>query len=55
MPGPAGANQTVSVLSTINPSDVARIEVLRGAAATTLYGMDAASGVILIQTRRGGQ
>jgi TonB-dependent SusC/RagA subfamily outer membrane receptor len=55
VPGPAGTNQTVSVLSTINPADVARIEVLRGAAATTAYGMEASSGVILIVTRRGGR
>jgi TonB-dependent SusC/RagA subfamily outer membrane receptor len=53
IPGPDGANQSVSMLSTINPADVERIEVLRGAAATTLYGIEANAGVILIQTRRG--
>jgi TonB-dependent SusC/RagA subfamily outer membrane receptor len=42
----------VSVLSAISPGDVERIEVLRGAAATTLYGIEASSGVILIKTRR---
>jgi TonB-dependent SusC/RagA subfamily outer membrane receptor len=52
VPGPTGANQTVSVLSAISPGDVERIEVLRGAAATTLYGIEASSGVILIKTRR---
>ena len=41
------------LLSFLNPSDIARIDVLRGPAATTLYGTDAASGVIHIFTKRG--
>ena len=42
-----------SPLNDINPRDIERIEVVRGAAATTLYGSEAASGVIQIFTRRG--
>ncbi len=37
----------------LNPSDIERIEVIKGPAATTLYGTDAASGVIQIFTKRG--
>lgn len=53
IPGPSGAHQSASMLSTISAADVERIEVLRGAAATTQYGTEANAGVILIQTRRG--
>jgi TonB-dependent starch-binding outer membrane protein SusC len=42
-----------SPLNDINPRDIARIEVIKGAAATTLYGSEAASGVIQIFTKRG--
>ena len=38
----------------VNPLDIDRIEVLRGAAATIQYGMDASDGVIRIFTKRGG-
>ncbi|WP_159451897.1 SusC/RagA family TonB-linked outer membrane protein [Hymenobacter roseosalivarius] len=37
----------------INPDDVESISVLKGAAATVLYGSRAASGVILITTKKG--
>jgi TonB-linked SusC/RagA family outer membrane protein len=37
----------------INPEDIASIEVVRGAAAAALYGQRAASGVIVIRTKRG--
>jgi TonB-dependent starch-binding outer membrane protein SusC len=40
-------------LGDINPADIDRIEVLKGAAATTLYGSEASNGVIQIFTRRG--
>ena len=39
--------------SDINPDDIASISVLKGAAATVLYGSRAASGVILITTKKG--
>lgn len=42
-----------SPLNDINPDDIERIEVVKGAAAATLYGTDAAAGVIQIFTRRG--
>jgi TonB-dependent SusC/RagA subfamily outer membrane receptor len=40
-------------LSDISPSDIERIEVLKGAAAATLYGSEASNGVIQIFTKRG--
>jgi TonB-linked SusC/RagA family outer membrane protein len=40
--------------SDINPNDVESISVLKGAAATALYGSRAGSGVILIATKKGG-
>jgi TonB-dependent SusC/RagA subfamily outer membrane receptor len=41
-------------LADINPADIERIEVIRGAAAAALYGSRANNGVIQIFTRRGG-
>ncbi|MCC7052907.1 MAG: TonB-dependent receptor [Gemmatimonadaceae bacterium] len=48
-----GANSNGSPLNDINPDDIERIEVVKGAAATTLFGTDAAAGVIQIFTKRG--
>jgi TonB-dependent starch-binding outer membrane protein SusC len=48
-----GAHQYVSPLSSIDAADIESIEVVRGAAATTLYGSEAAGGVIQIFTKRG--
>ncbi len=47
------ANQAANPFDDINPNDIARIEVIKGAAATTLYGTEAAGGVIQIFTKRG--
>lgn len=38
----------------INPNDIESINVLKGAAATALYGSRAANGVIVITTKKGG-
>jgi TonB-linked SusC/RagA family outer membrane protein len=40
-------------ISTISPDDVESINVLKGSAATALYGTTGANGVILITTKRG--
>ena len=50
-----GAEDPYSPLSDINPDDIDRIEVIKGPAATTLYGTEAAAGVIQIFTKQGGQ
>jgi TonB-dependent starch-binding outer membrane protein SusC len=42
-----------SPLNDISPDDIERVEVLKGAAASTLYGTEAAAGVIQIFTKRG--
>ena len=48
-----GPNYNASPLNDINPEDIDRIEIIKGAAATTLYGTEAASGVIQIFTKHG--
>lgn len=40
-------------ISNINPDDIENITVLKGAAASALYGSQANNGVILITTKRG--
>lgn len=47
-----GGEQT-SALSDLLASDIERIEIIKGGAASTLYGSDAAAGVIQIFTKRG--
>lgn len=42
-----------SSIADINPSDIESVEIVKGAAAATLYGSRAASGVISITTKRG--
>jgi TonB-linked SusC/RagA family outer membrane protein len=37
----------------INPNDIASVEILKGAAASAIYGSRAANGVVLITTKRG--
>jgi TonB-linked SusC/RagA family outer membrane protein len=40
-------------LSDINPNDIATIDVLKDASSTAVFGAKAASGVVLITTKRG--
>jgi TonB-linked SusC/RagA family outer membrane protein len=49
--GMAGASST-DRLSGINPSDIESIQVLKGPAATAIYGSRGASGVIVISTNK---
>lgn len=42
-----------SPLTSINPADVASIEVLKDADATAIYGSRGANGVVLISTKKG--
>ncbi len=46
MAGPGG-------VSGISPADVAEITVLKDAAATAMYGVRGANGVVVIKTKRG--
>ena len=47
------AQVEASPLADIDPGDVDRVEVVKGAAAATLYGTEAAAGVIEIFTKHG--
>lgn len=42
-------------MSNVNPSDVASIQVLKDAAATSIYGARGSAGVILIETKQGSE
>ena len=52
---PVGYGRSVNVLDDFGPEEIERVEIIHGAAAGTLYGSDAASGIIQIITRRGRQ
>lgn len=49
----ASTYQGGSDLDFLNPEDIESIEVIKGPAASTLYGADAANGVIQIITKKG--
>ncbi len=49
------AQSFIGALDFLDPSDIAQVDILRGPAATTRYGMDAAGGVIRVYTKRGQQ
>lgn len=46
-------NRIGNAISGINPQDIDRIDVLKDASATALYGAKAANGVIVITTKKG--
>jgi TonB-linked SusC/RagA family outer membrane protein len=48
-----GMRQARNPLNSINPNDIASIEVLKDASATAIYGSRGANGVVLITTKRG--
>ena len=55
---PFGANSygwTAGAATAINPDEIESFEIVKGPAAATLYGTDAANGVIVIRTKRGQQ
>jgi len=55
--GGTGEEQTMTqpsnMLSFLNPSDIASVEVLKDASATAIYGSRASNGVVLITTKKG--
>lgn len=51
--GAGVGGQGLSRLVDLNPANIARVEVIKGAAATTLYGTEASAGVIQIFTKQG--
>jgi TonB-dependent starch-binding outer membrane protein SusC len=50
-----GGGGTPSRLDDINPDAIERIEILKGAAAATLYGTEASAGVIQVFTKTGAR
>ncbi len=46
-------DDTSNPLSSINPSDIVSMDVLKDASATAIYGARASNGVIMITTKRG--
>ena len=46
-------NRIGNAIAGINPQDIERIDVLKDAAATALYGTRAANGVIVVTTKKG--
>jgi len=49
----SGNNQQSSPLTMINPNDIEKIEVLKDASATAIYGSRGANGVVIITTKKG--
>ncbi len=42
-------------LNSLNPSDIASLEVLKDASATAIYGSRGSNGVVIITTKKGGK
>lgn len=49
----ANGGQTINALADLNPNDIEKIEVLKDANATAIYGARGANGVVLVTTKRG--
>ncbi|HEY5687831.1 MAG TPA: TonB-dependent receptor [Yeosuana sp.] len=52
--GNGASGQAQSSISFLNPNDIEKMEILKDAAATAVYGARGANGVILITTKSGG-
>ena len=50
-----GGAPQINPLSTINPSDIESIDVLKDASATAIYGSRGANGVIVVTTKKGSR
>jgi TonB-linked SusC/RagA family outer membrane protein len=50
---PSNGGTTFGFLNSISPEEIEDIEIVKGPSAATLYGTDAANGVILISTKKG--
>lgn len=51
--GTSGANGSISPFGLLNPADIERIDILKDADATSIYGSRGAGGVVLITTKKG--
>jgi TonB-linked SusC/RagA family outer membrane protein len=50
---PSNQDNSANRIADLNPNDIETIEVLKGASAAAIYGSKAASGVIIITTKKG--
>jgi TonB-dependent SusC/RagA subfamily outer membrane receptor len=46
-------DNAVNRIADLNPADIERIEILKGASASAIYGSKAANGVVIITTKQG--
>jgi TonB-dependent starch-binding outer membrane protein SusC len=55
LPGNGGRDRTAppNALAALNPNDIERIDILKDASATAIYGSRGANGVVLITTKQG--
>jgi TonB-dependent starch-binding outer membrane protein SusC len=55
LPGNGGRDRTAppNPLAALNPNDIERIDILKDASATAIYGSRGANGVVLITTKQG--
>lgn len=51
--GKYDAGSSDNILASINPNDIASIEVLKDASSTAIYGARAGNGVIIVTTKKG--
>ena len=49
----SGTDVGFSLLNSLNPEDIEDIEIVKGPSAATLYGTNAANGVVVITTKKG--
>lgn len=50
---PSAEADAVNRIADLNPADIASMEILKGAAASSIYGSKASNGVVVITTKRG--
>jgi TonB-linked SusC/RagA family outer membrane protein len=50
---PSNQDNNANRIADLNPNDIETIEVLKGASAAAIYGSKAASGVVVITTKKG--
>lgn len=51
--GTSSGQTPLSLLNNINPEEIEDIEIVKGPSAATLYGTNAANGVIVVTTKKG--
>ena len=49
----SGTDVNFSLLGSLNPDEIEDIEIVKGPSAATLYGTNAANGVVLVTTKKG--